>query len=82
MGKNNARVLSDILAGNFKGGNYHLGTESDSISYVKTPGHHQLSDDTTAKLDAALALMKAGKILPASFTSGTMPDSFTGLDAK
>ncbi|MBQ7217250.1 MAG: hypothetical protein IJS39_14840, partial [Synergistaceae bacterium] len=63
-------------------GNYHLGAAEDSISYVKTPGRHQLTEDTIAKLDAALALLKAGKILPASSTSGTMPDSFTGLDVK
>ena len=82
MDKNNARVLRDIAAGNFKGGNYLLGAAEDSIDYVKTPGRHQLTDDVIAKLDAALALMKAGKILPASFTSGTMPDSFEGLDAE
>ena len=82
MGKNDARVLRDVAAGKFKGGNYHLGAFEDSISYVKTPGRHQLTEDTITKLDAALELLKAGKILPASFTSGTMPDNFTGLDAK
>ena len=82
MGKNNARVLRDVAAGNFKGGNYHLGAVEDSISYVKTPGRHQLTEDTITKLDAALALLKAGKILPASSSSGTMPDNFTGLDVK
>ena len=82
MDKNDARVLRDIAAGNFKGGNYHLGAESDSIGYVKTQGRHQLTDDAIAKIDAALALMKAGKISPASFYSGTLPDNFEGLDAK
>ena len=82
MDKNNARVLRDIAAGNFKGGNYHLGAAEDSIDYVKTPGHHQLTDDAIAKLDAVLALLKAGKIAPASFTSNTMPDNFVGLDAE
>ena len=82
MDKNDARVLRDVASGAFKGGNYLLGAAEDSIDYVKTPGHHQLSDEAIAKLDAALALLKAGKILPASFTSGTMPDNFEGLDAE
>ena len=82
MDKNDARVLRDVASGNFKGGNFLLGASADSINYVKTPGHHQLTDDAVAKLDAALALLKAGKILPASFTSGTMPDNFEGLDAE
>ena len=82
MDMNDARVLRDIASGNFKGGNYLLGAAEDSISYVKTQGRHQLTDDVIAKIDAAQALMKAGKILPASFTSGTMPDNFKGLDAE
>ncbi|MBQ7155917.1 MAG: BMP family ABC transporter substrate-binding protein [Synergistaceae bacterium] len=82
MGKNDARVLRDAAAGNFKGGNFLLGAAEDSIGYVKTEGHHQLSADAITKLDAALALLKAGKIVPASFYSGTMPDNFEGLDAE
>lgn len=82
MGKNDARILRDVAAGNFKGGNYLMGADSDSISYVKTPGRHQLTDDAITKLDAALALLKAGTIKPASSSSGTMPDNFTGLDAE
>ena len=82
MGKYDAKVLSDVAAGNFKGGNVLLGADSGAIDYVKTPGRHQLTDDAIAKIDAALELMKAGKILPASSNSGTMPDNFTGLDVK
>lgn len=82
MDLNVARVLRDAASGTFKGGNYNLGIAEDSIGYVKTPGHHKLSEASITKLDAALALMKAGKILPASFTSGTMPDNFDGLDAE
>ncbi|MBQ3402693.1 MAG: BMP family ABC transporter substrate-binding protein [Synergistaceae bacterium] len=82
MDKNNARVLRDIAEGRFKGGNYLLGADTDSTGYVKTPGRHQLSDETIARIDAAFALMKAGKIIPAAFGSGTMPDNFTGLDAE
>lgn len=82
MGMNDKRVLKDIADGKFKGGNFLLGAESGSIDYVKTPGRNQLTDDAIAKIDSALALLKAGKIKPASFTSGTMPDKFEGIDAE
>ncbi|MBR0167668.1 MAG: BMP family ABC transporter substrate-binding protein [Synergistaceae bacterium] len=82
MGMNDKRILADIAAGNFKGGNFHLGADSGSIDYVKTPGRHQLTEDSITKLDAALAILKAGKIKPASFYSGTMPDNFEGIDAE
>ena len=82
MSINNKRVLEDIAAGKFKGGNFLLGADSGSIDYVKTPGRHQLNNDSIAKIDSALALLKAGKIKPASFTSGTMPDNFEGIDAE
>ena len=82
MGMNDKRVLKEIADGKFKGGNFLLGAESGSIDYVKTPGRNQLTDDAIAKIDSALALLKAGKIKPASFTSGTMPDKFEGIDAE
>lgn len=82
MGMNDKRVLGEIAAGNFKGGNVLLGADSGSIDYVKTPGRNQLTDDAITKIDSALALLKAGKIKPASFTSGTMPDKFEGIDAE
>ncbi len=80
MSMNNERVLNDVLAGNFKGGNYLLGADTNSIGYVKTSGRNQLTEDAIAKIDAALDLMKAGKILPASSSSGTKPDNFIGLE--
>ena len=82
MSMNNKRVLKDIVSGNFKGGNYLLGADTNSTGCVKTPGHHQLSDDTIAKIDAAFELVKSGKIIPSSSTSNTTPDNFTGLDVK
>ena len=82
MGMNDKRVLKDIAEGKFKGGNFHLGADSGSIDYVKASGHHQLTEDSITKIDSALALLKAGKIKPASFTSGTMPDNFEGIDAE
>lgn len=82
MDMNNQRVLDEIVSGNFKGGNYLLGADTYSTGYVKTPGHHQLSEETIARLDAAFELVRTGKIIPASSNSGTKPDSFIGLDAK
>ena len=80
MSMNDERVLNDVLAGNFKGGNYLLGADTNSIGYVKTSGRNQLTEDAIAKIDAAFDLMKAGKILPASSSSGTKPDNFIGLE--
>ena len=82
MDMNNKRVLNEIKSGTFKGGNFLLGADTNSISYVKTAGHHQLSEDTIKKLDSAFELVKAGKIIPASSNSGTKPDNFVGLDAE
>ncbi len=82
MDMNNKRVLNDIKAGTFKGGNYLLGVDTNSTGYVKTPGHHQMSDETIAKLDAAFELVKSGKIIPASSRSGTKPDDFVGLNVE
>ncbi len=82
MDMNNKRVLNDIKAGTFKGGNYLLGADTNSTGYVKTPGHHQMSDETIARLDAAFELVKSGKIIPASSRSGTKPDDFVGLNAE
>lgn len=82
MDTNVHRVLNDSASGNFKGGNYHLGAKEDSLGFVKTPGHNQLTEDAITKIDAALSLLKSGKIIPASSYSGTKPDSFAGLDAE
>lgn len=42
-GKNNHRVLNEILAGKFKVGNYLLGADTDSTGHVKTKGRNQLT---------------------------------------
>ena len=82
MDMNDKRVLGEIKAGTFKGGNFLLGADTNSISYVKTPGRNQMTEETIAKLDAVFELVKAGKIIPASSHSGTKPDNFAGLDAE
>lgn len=82
MGKNDQRILETILDGSFKGGNYVLGADTDSVSYISTPGRNQLSNDTIEKIDKAQALIKAGTIVLASNFNGLTPDNFTGLDAE
>ena len=82
MGRNNHRILNEIVEGNFKGGNFIMGADTESTGYVKTPGRHQMSDETIKRLDAAFELVKAGKIKPASSNSGTTPNNFEGLDAE
>ena len=82
MDMNDKRVLGEIKAGTFKGGNFLLGADTNSISYVKTPGRNQMTEETIAKHDAVFELVKAGKIIPASSHSGTKPDNFAGLDAE
>ena len=52
MGMNDKRVLTDIADGKFKGGNFHLGADSGSIDYVKTPGRHQLTEEAIKKIDS------------------------------
>ena len=80
MGVNNKRVLNEIIAGNFKCGNYLLGVAENSVGYVKAKDHNQLTDDTITKLDSVLEFMKDSRIVPASSNSGTKPDNFIGLN--
>ncbi len=82
MGENDRKVLETILDGSFKGGNHALGADTDSMTYVKTEGRHQLSAETIEKIDKAYELVKNGTIVPAANFSGTKPDNFTGLDAE
>ena len=82
MGVNNKRILNEIVAGDFKGGNYLLGVAENSVGYVKSKDHSSLSDEAISKLDAVLALLRDGKIVPASSNSGAKPDNFVGLDIE
>lgn len=82
MGANDKRVLETVLDGTFKGGNYHLGADTDSTGYVSDPNRCQLTADDIAKIDKAFALVKNGTIVPAANFSGTTPDNFQGLDAE
>jgi len=82
MGANDKRVLETVLNGTFKGGNYLLGADSDSVAYVSDPNRCQLTADDVAKIDKAVALLKNGTIVPASNFGGTTPDNFQGIDAE
>jgi Uncharacterized ABC-type transport system, periplasmic component/surface lipoprotein len=76
MAINVERQLEAIAAGTFKGQNIVLKADTDSTGFVKTAGHHQLSDETVAKLDKAYADVKSGKIVPASNFGGFTPEEF------
>ena len=82
MGENDKRVLKTILDGSFKGGNYVLGVDTDSVGYVSDPASCQLSEDVIAKMDKAYELIKNGTIVPAAAFNNLTPDNFTGIDAE
>lgn len=82
MGKNNNRVLKTIYDGTFKGGNYTLGADTDSIGYVSADGRNQLTAETIEKINKAYDLIKKGTVVPAANFNGLTPDNFTGLDAE
>ena len=82
MGANDKRVLETILDGSFKGGNYILGADTDSVGYVSDSSRCQLSSDVIEKIDKAYELIKNGTIVPAANFNGLTPDNFTGIDAE
>lgn len=82
MGRNNNRVLGTIYDGTFKGGNYTLGADTDSIGYVSADGRNQLTAETIEKINKAYDLIKKGTVVPAANFNGLTPDNFTGLDAE
>ena len=79
MDANVERVLESIKAGTFVGANELRKADTDSTGYVKEEGRHQLSEDTLAKMEETYALVKEGKVVPASNFGGTTPEAFVGL---
>jgi basic membrane protein A len=73
------RSLVKIQRNTFRGENALLGADTDSVGYVSTPGHHQLTANSMKAMDDALAAMKNGRIVPPSNFSGTIPEDFPGL---
>ena len=79
---NDKKVLETIADGSFKGGNFLLGADSDSVSYVSQEGRCQLDAAVIEKIDKAYQLIKDGTIVPADSGNGMTPDNFTGIDAE
>lgn len=79
MDANVERALEAIKAGTFVGANELLQANTDSTGYVKEEGRNQLSEDTLAKMEETYALVKEGKVVPASNFNGMTPEAFTGL---
>ena len=50
---------------------------TDSTGYISESGRCQLTDEAIAKIDAAQAELKAGKIVPAANFNGITPETFT-----
>ena len=79
MNINVERQLTAIANGTFVGKNELLGATSDSTGFVSTPGRHQLSAGTLARLNETYPLLKSGAIVPASNFNGHTPKDFPGL---
>ena len=70
-------ALNTVKDGSFKGACVTLSASTDSTGYVSTEGRCQLTADAIAKIDAAAADLKAGKIVPAANFNGITPETFT-----
>ena len=70
-------VLNTVKDGTFKGACVTLTATTDSTGYVSEPGRCQLTDEAIAKINAAQADVKAGKIVPAANFNGITPETFT-----
>lgn len=79
MDLNVERQLNAIADGTFAGENALVKADTDSTGYVTEAGRHQLSEETIAKIDEALALVKVGTIVPASNFNENTPEDFPGL---
>lgn len=73
--------LNAIYDGTFKGEDAYLGVSEDGVGYVSEPGRQHLQDDTVAKIDECLALIKSGGIEPAAdaTVNNYAPNDFPGL---
>lgn len=79
MDANVARMLKAVEDGSFAGANVLLHADTDSTSYVKEEGQHQMSEDTLKKLEEAYELVKSGDIVPSANFNGIQSDNFPGL---
>jgi basic membrane protein A len=79
MALNVEKQLQSIKNGSFKGGNFRMSADTDSMGYVSETGRQQLSADTLSKLDEAYAQVRDGNVVPASGDNRMTPKTFKGL---
>ena len=72
----NYNQLNNIKDGTFKGANETLNATGDYTGYISAEGRQLLSADTIKAIDAAVAEVKAGNIVPAANFNGITPDTF------
>ncbi len=80
MRMNVTKQLENVANGSFVGKNEVLTAESNSTGFVSKDGRQQLSAETVEKLNAAYALLKEGKIVPAANFNEISPEDFPGLN--
>jgi len=73
------KQLDAIVAGTFAGGNSVLTAADDATGIVTADGRQQLSAETITALEAALAAMNEGTIVPPGNFSEDSVDDFPGL---
>ena len=73
----NYEQLNAVKNGTFAGANVTLNASGDYTGYISADGRCQLSADIISKIDAAQALLKEGKIVPAANFNGVTPETFT-----
>ncbi len=78
MDQNVEKQLNAIYDGTFEGQDAYLDASNNGVGYVTTEGHHQMSEDTLAKVAEAFAAMQEGKVeVPADATVNDLtPDDF------
>ena len=70
-------VLNEVKDGSFKGANVTLTAADDATGFVSEEGRCQLTAEAIEKINAAQALLKEGKIVPAANFNGVTPETFT-----
>ena len=66
-----------VADGSFKGANVTLTAADDATGFVSEEGRCQLTAEAIEKINAAQALLKEGKIVPAANFNGVTPETFT-----
>ena len=78
MDRNVEKQLTAIADGTFVGEDAYLDASNEGVGYVTEEGHHQMSEDTLAKVEEAFAAMQNGDVtVPADATVNEYtPDDF------